>query len=236
LRDAIECQWPWYGTLTLDGECILVIPHKKAHLLTSGFLHIGDARAEQVVRVIRTSPTFLPRNAAETRLDYIQPIALAYIKHDDALLVLHRDASDRSDALRGRDVVWVGGHINLDDAVGPAPGQTDPDAISKGLRRELYEELPALPRNLRPELVGIVADDSTERSRIHLGLVHRVRIEDAWRASVIATGGDGVPRVAFMPIAELPTRLDRLEPWSQSIVTEHLNSDHEEAVLTIAQR
>jgi predicted NUDIX family phosphoesterase len=221
--------------VTREEECILVIPRKKASRLTSGFLPIGNLRADQIIMTIRTTPTFLPRHAAEITIDYIQPIALAYIEHDDSLLVLHRDAADRSDALRGRNVVWVGGHINLVDAWGPtSDGRGGPDAIFRGLQRELDEELRGLPPRYLPKLVGIVADDSSDRSRMHLGLVHGIRLNDDLAARAIAARSRGAPALAFVPIAELRARSGQLEPWSRSIVTGYLATDHELAAAPAA--
>jgi len=217
-------------------ECILVIPRTKLVSATVGFLSVEDTRARQIVRTIREDALFLPRSLAEANFSYVQPIALVYIEHDDAILVLRRDDRDHSDALRGRDVLWVGGHIEPVDRGDPGDldelddvgdtGAREGDVISQGLRREIGEELPNLPRDIEPELVGVVTDDTSERSRMHLGLVHRLRIEEAQVAREIVderhASGDGVVRPAFVPVAQLRAQPGLLEPWSLSILTDHL--------------
>lgn len=199
----------------MDGaadERILVIPRLAVADLEirSGFVRADASAARRFVAAIRTEGTFVLRDVAEREPEHIQPIALAYIEHDDRLLVLQRDHQDRSDALRGRDVLWVGGHIEAADA------QRGQDPIAAGLRREIEEELLVdLPADLRPELVGLVADDATPRSWLHVGLVHRVVIDDPAIGGA-ACGG------ALRPIDALLSECDRLEPWSLSILEEHL--------------
>jgi len=203
-----------------EQERILVIPRAKLGTTTVGFLSVGEASAQAILRTIREKGKFVRRKAAEADPGYVQPIALAYIEHDDAILVLRRDDQDHSAALRGRDVLWVGGHIervdrrNLADSAGR---RSDP--IAHGLRREISEELPKLPPDVEPELVGLVTDDTNDRSRMHLGLVHRLRIDDQLVAREIA--GDA-ERPAFLPVAQMLTDPGLLEPWSLSILTEHV--------------
>jgi predicted NUDIX family phosphoesterase len=211
--------------LKREQERILVVPVWTTRGLDVGFVPVEDERASEIVRAIRASRTFLDRDLAEADPQYVQPIALAYIVHDDSVLVLRRDVRDTSDALRGRDVLWVGGHIDRVDRDTDAE-QGGGDTISRAVQREVDEELPGLPPDLGRELVGLVTDDTTTRSRMHVGLVHRIRIEDGRQAHTIVdaghASGEHACRPAFVPVAELRAQPDLLEPWSRSILAQLL--------------
>jgi predicted NUDIX family phosphoesterase len=212
--------------LTRKQERILVIPRTATGELGGGFVPIEDDRAARIVDAICASHEFLDRSRAECDPERVQPIAIAYIAYDDSVLVLRRDGRDRSEALRGRDVLWVGGHIDSSDGDRHASDGGN-DIITQGIRREIDEELPTLPMDVDPELVGLVTDNGSVRSRLHLGLVHRVRIHDSGLARAVAAAGhvsgDDACRPAFVPITELRRQPDLLEPWSRSILALHLD-------------
>jgi predicted NUDIX family phosphoesterase len=197
-----------------EGQSVLVIPRAAMTRLsiTQGFVS-GAAVIEQLLHVISVAATLMLRTTAEQDPEYVQPIPLAYLQWGDRLLAVPGDDRDPADRLYGRCTVWVGGHV---DRVDVLPG----DAIGRALARELAEELPdvTLPE---PELVGVVVDGSTERSRMHLGVVHRILIEDPLLARAVERpngNANGEPRTVLLSVGALMADFDRLEPWSQFIL------------------
>jgi predicted NUDIX family phosphoesterase len=202
----------------MAAESVLVVPRAVVTDLQieSGFVS-DPAVVQAFLNATRTQGSFMPREEAERMPDYVQPIPLAYIRHGRRLLVLPGDDRDPSDRLYRRWAVWVGGHIEQSDAEGGDP-------IQAGLRRELVEELNVvgLPP---PELVGLVGDAGSVRSRMHLGVVHRLQVDDPVLAAALerpeATGENGFARTLLTDIDTLASSHVDMEPWSMFIIRDH---------------
>ncbi len=201
-------------------DCILVVPGQVVHQLpvTSGFVDDPDL-VRRVLDAVHLR-TFLPRQEAERDPGHVQPIALTYIVHEGRMLMLSCGGDDPSYRLYGKYALWVGGHIEKEDA------DSENGAIAECLRRELHEELELPEAALStPELVGLVLDDASQRTRMHLGLVHRAQLIDPAIARALrrpeGTDDDAPCGPALVPIDVLLAELEefeRLEAWSQAIV------------------
>ena len=213
------------ANITLDAleqflELILVVPRGlvDALALPRAGLVTDPGKVHQFLDAVRLEGQFIDRNSAESSQQYVQPIPIAYFWHDDRLLLLQRREANRYSRMHGKCTVWAGGHIRRDD------GGEDPilAALAREVEEELYlSELPDL------EVVGLVLDDSSPRSRIHIGIVHRVVLERptvAWamdgRDLTEFRGGSVTPHlVGAGGIASYTTQL---EEWSRTIVHDHL--------------
>lgn len=99
--------------------------------------------------------------------------------------------------------VGVGGHISREDAAGQ-------DLYRSGMLRELTEEM-IIDCPYQEELVGFIYDDSNAVGRVHLGVVHRLTLDQpAARARESELTDSG-----FVSVQSLKTQWERLETWSQ---------------------
>src|SRR5215471_1909945 len=207
----------WSKTMQHDPtERILVVRRADlADLPAAGFLPC-DRVVRRFLQSLCSRVQPMRRDVAERDPEHIQIVALAYVEHAGRLLVLPCDEGDASRELYGKHAIWFGGHVEARDP-----------SIVDGLRRELWEEL-GLPEGVltAPELVGLVRNDATPRSTMHVGVVHRVRALDtaitalARPERMLVSGRYQAEPVA---VETLWAQIGRLEPWSQFILR-HLRS------------
>ncbi len=102
--------------------------------------------------------------------------------------------------------VGVGGHISSIDAeVGPTH-----DVYREGMRRELDEEV-IIDTPYTETVAGLINDDETPVGQVHLGMVH---LCDVAEPNVQPREAD-IQGARFTPVADILTRLDDFESWSQ---------------------
>jgi predicted NUDIX family phosphoesterase len=195
----------------VGSEQVLVVPTKL--LRRSGYFQgfTGDVDRYIGTLLDSTHTSYRPRHEVETDPSYKQLIPYVLFRHEDEdgqkqLFQYTRGSKQDESRLRGRRSVGIGGHIATRDAV--ANGHVN--AFSEGMRRELAEEV-AIETPYRQRCVGLINDDETPVGRVHLGIVYLCDVE---RPSVYARESEIVDS-GFMPIEELPPRLDDFEMWSQ---------------------
>ena len=203
---------------------LLVVPEDMLAQLPAGDFVSDDTVVRQFLADVRGQGSLVNRDVAERDPRLIQLIALAYIEHRDGLVVLPRDETDASHKLYGKQAIWVGGHVEAQDCLGwrDHTGAVVANPITDGLRRELDEEL-GLEDDLLspPELVGLVRDSGSERSRMHLGIVFRAFARDDANAALAVPARmqvRGRCSAEVVSLAVLRARYERLEPWSRSIL------------------
>ena len=81
------------------------------------------------------------------------------------------------------------------------------------MRRELEEEV-IIETPYTETVVGLINDDETPVGQVHLGMVHLCDVEQPQRPPREADILDA----RFSPVAEILTRLDQFESWSQIAV------------------
>lgn len=200
-------------------ELILVVPREAIEatgVLTDGLIQDGDVIARFLAVAGRTAKVML-RERAENDPRWLQPIPLAYIRWRDQILTVPGADRDPTDRLYRHPVTWVGGHV---DVIADAETGTFEEIMRRTLSRELTEELPTVPP-YPASLVGLVWDSSTERSRMHLGIVHRIAIpaeDGAYAGSLERPLGTAEQLATLMVPKDFVVRHD-MEPWSRSIVT-----------------
>ena len=121
---------------------------------------------EGVERVIRNASFFMPRRDVEDDPSFQQIIPYLVFRHRDRYLLTRRLKASSERRLRQLYSLGVGGHIN--------PGDVDRgDPVQDGLRREWEEEV-VYSGTTRSRLLGLINDDSSPVSRVHLGVVFLV--------------------------------------------------------------
>ena len=117
-------------------------------------------------RVIREKHDFKPRAQVEDDPTYQQIIPYVVFRHGDRYLLTHRLRASSERRLRKQYSLGVGGHINPTDL-----GAGDP--ILDGLRREWEEEV-IYDGRFEARLLGLLNEDSSPVSKVHLGVVFLV--------------------------------------------------------------
>jgi predicted NUDIX family phosphoesterase len=113
--------------------------------------------------VIRERHFFKPRSEVEDDPTFQQIIPYVVFRHGDHYFLTHRLRASSEKRLLKQYSLGVGGHIN--------PGDLEAgDPILDGLKREWQEEVNYDGR-FEARLIGLLNDDSSPVSKVHLGVV-----------------------------------------------------------------
>jgi predicted NUDIX family phosphoesterase len=195
---------------------VLVVPRSeiaRIGLAATGLRVDADA-ADRFCKVVRQKGRLMSRRLAERDSSVVQPIPLACVQHDRMLLALPGDDRERGDRLLDCYALWVGGHVEDQD-------RSTGDPVAACLSRELREELSTLPLPT-PELVGLVSDQRSSRSRQHIGIVHHIVVDDLATARALAEPPNREHRGCARTVLIDPEQLaiHSWEPWSQFLLDE----------------
>ena len=123
-------------------------------------------RLDQHQAVIREKHFFMTRAEVEDDPSYQQIIPYVVFRHGDRYLLTHRLRASSERRLRKQYSLGVGGHIN--------PGDLEAgDPIHDGLKREWEEEV-VYEGRFETTLLGLLNDESSPVSKVHLGVVFLV--------------------------------------------------------------
>jgi predicted NUDIX family phosphoesterase len=128
-----------------------------------GFVSDGLERHQ---KVIREQHFFMARADVEDDPKYQQIIPYVVFRHDNRYLLTHRLRASSERRLRKQYSLGVGGHINPGDLEGGDP-------IQDGLKREWEEEV-IYDGSFEAHLIGLLNDESSPVSKVHLGVVFLV--------------------------------------------------------------
>lgn len=113
--------------------------------------------------VVREHHFFKPRSEVEDDPSFQQIIPYVVFRHGDHYFLTHRLRASSEKRLRKQYSLGVGGHIN--------PGDLHAgDPILDGLKREWQEEV-IYDGRFEARLIGLLNDDSSPVSKVHLGVV-----------------------------------------------------------------
>jgi predicted NUDIX family phosphoesterase len=126
---------------------------------------IGEG-LERYQKVIREQSFFMPRAEVEEDPAYQQIIPYVVFRHGDRYFLTRRLRASTEKRLRQLYSLGVGGHINPGDL-------NNGDPILDGLRREFEEEV-VYSGSIDVTLLGLINDDSSPVSRVHLALAFLV--------------------------------------------------------------
>ena len=151
--------------MTAATEQVLCV--KREDIFPDGAWHgfVSD-RLERHQAVIREHHFFMARAKVEDDPNYQQIIPYVVFRHGESYFLTHRLRASSERRLRKQYSLGVGGHINPGDL-----GAGDP--IQDGLKREWEEEV-IYDGSFEAKLIGLLNDDSSPVSKVHLGVVFLV--------------------------------------------------------------
>ena len=161
--------------------------------------------------VIRAHHTFKPRAEVEDDPSYQQIIPYVVFRHGNLYLLTHRLRASSERRLRKQYSLGVGGHINPGDLEGGDP-------IQDGLKREWEEEVIYQGR-FEAKLLGLLNDESSPVSKVHLGVVFLVDGDSPDIAIRETTKLAG----QLLTLDEMRIYYLEMESWSQMVYDRLLN-------------
>jgi predicted NUDIX family phosphoesterase len=154
---------------------------------------------------------FAPRKYIEAMENYKQIIPYIVLTHDNKLVVYQRTSSGGEGRLHDKYSIGFGGHIGLEDVVLNDQHALDIWAtIETAGTREVAEELDH-PPVINKARVGVLYDDGSPVSRVHLGIVEFWELDN----DRVTTAEEAVAQVRLMGKGELTNLADKMEDWSQ---------------------
>jgi predicted NUDIX family phosphoesterase len=146
-----------------------------------GFQPIARDATDAFLRRAAQQARFEPRPVAETTPAWKQWIPYCLLRCDAAepggepgVFLVQRTRGQGEARLHGAWSIGLGGHVEPEDAVGDHSWrERGADFFARSLLRELREELDWRLEELpKPQLVGLINDDSTEVGSVHAGLAY----------------------------------------------------------------
>ncbi|MDQ2944098.1 MAG: NUDIX hydrolase [Candidatus Dormibacteraeota bacterium] len=155
--------------------------------------------------LIRERHFFMSRAAVENDPSYQQIIPYVVFRHDTRYFLTHRLRASSEKRLRKQYSLGVGGHINPKDLDAGDP-------ILDGLRREWSEEV-VYDGRFEAQLIGLLNDDSSPVSKVHLGVVFLV---DGDSPSISIRETDKLAG-ELLTLEEMRIYYLGMESWSQMV-------------------
>ncbi|GAB5404777.1 MAG: phosphoesterase [Aureliella sp.] len=195
----------------MSEEEVLVIPEGRLALLGnfSGFRPFNQEALDALL-----NPDFMefrPRSTVEEDPTFKQLIPYALLQTEDSAGVsvfqYTRGKGQGEKRLHALRSIGIGGHISREDADGD-------DLYRSGMLRELNEEV-VLDTEYEEELVGFIYDDSSPVGRVHLGVVHRLKLH----SPAVKNREADIAESGFVPVRDMLKSLDAFETWSQICLT-----------------
>ena len=185
-------------------ESVLVVPRTVIDPLCHG---VFTPEVAPVEKAVLENCRFLARNIAETDYQFKQVIPYVVVRHEDRTLLIWRTNKQTEARLHNLYSLGVGGHINDTDI----PSASS-NIILTGMRREFNEEI-AVESEQSCELVGIINDDSTDVSRVHMGFVFVLRTS----TPQFTIMEPGKYTAAWKTSEELAMHYAQMESWAQIV-------------------
>lgn len=192
-----------------NDEQILVIP--SSFLFEIGEINGFSHEIDKFLTPILASDQlcFKPRSQMETDPSFKQLIPYVILQHIDdtgttRIFTYTRGSGHGERRLHTKKSIGIGGHINKQDVdYGNHP-------YFEGMERELDEEVKIGAAYVNKQ-VGLIYDPSNEVGRVHLGIVHILKLSD----QNVLPNEDDISESGFLTIGELRENHEQLETWSQ---------------------
>lgn len=158
---------------------------------------------------------FKERDKVEQDPSWIQIIPQALVVYNNKILVNKRLKKQTETRLHDKFSLSIGGHLNPEDNFYPHL-----DIIQMGLFREVSEEI-ILDIPFSTKYMGLVYDDSSEVSKVHLGVWFLLTpISDT-----IEINEKDKMEAFFSNIEELENFKDNFESWANIIYTHYIKNN-----------
>lgn len=180
-------------------ELVLVVPRRLVPAF-QGFLPFGKPGVLDLVAQGR----FMARSQAEHDEDWKQIIPYAVFMAGNRIFKYRRGAKGGESRLFGLVSIGVGGHMSACDA--DDQGRLYDTAFARELSEEV--EMADLVSN---DVRGLINDDSNPVGRVHLGVVHLMRVA----APLVRSREDELVDDGFASPADLHSRPADLETWAR---------------------
>ncbi|MCR4348058.1 MAG: NUDIX domain-containing protein [Sulfuricaulis sp.] len=208
-------------------EDVLTLPksHVSAFFKTGDCIHVDSTK--ELIHLYESKGEYLPRSDVEKDNTRVQALPVVVVRNASGdVLRLRRREKQTDDLLHDKVVIWAGGHVRKEDAVGGS-------SISQCMVRELEEELRLRVQASALKPLGAIYVDVGERSSKHVAIVHE------WRAmtddvAVALSNSEFFERRgtslsgSFATLDELAIDVEGKklhEAWSDYIVREFLAKD-----------
>ncbi|RPK20024.1 hypothetical protein [Paenibacillus xylanexedens] len=204
-------------------EIIVVVPRnelfKNEKLAFQGTLLNDGESVSQGMEIINNMENHygtMRRGDAEVDVDFKQPIPYAVIRRGDKIFVYKRLAGGGETRLHDKLSIGVGGHMNdmPEEEKALIEDFSFYTLLTDNLERELSEELEIGPGARETEIIGLINDDSQEVSKVHIGVLVVIDIEE----DVTVEVNEPEQLEGFwLSITDLmkPEVHSKLESWSQ---------------------
>lgn len=140
---------------------------------------------DSFVENIQEHAAYIPRAHAETNEAYKQIIPYMIFTFEKKIFVMQRKSTASEQRLANKYSLGIGGHIRQEDII-------DNDIFSWA-KREFEEEV-SYNGSLKISKLGVLNDDSTEVSKVHLGMVlllqgdnENIQIKDEHKNGMLLT-------------------------------------------------
>lgn len=182
-------------------------------VLTTNQLYrfIDGNEKDELYELALSRHLFLEREFAETDFSSRQLIPYAILRHENSVYVLERTSKQSEKRLHNKLSIGIGGHINPIDLNGGK------DIIENCLNREINEEV-IISGSYTTDFIGIIIDNSTEVSKVHLGIAFEIFLNDPFvevREYDKMSGN-------WLELNEIIEQFKRFETWSQIALNHYL--------------
>lgn len=152
---------------------------------------------------------FLPRKFVESDSTFKQVIPYAIIVHAGNVFSYRRGKLLGEKRLLGQRSIGVGGHITSSDR------SLFVKTYEEGMLRELREEV-NISSKFENRIEAFINDDSNDVGRVHLGIVHIVRVMN----HEVAPKEKSMNEAGFVPSKRLVETIGEYENWSKMCISE----------------
>ncbi len=190
-----------------SAERVLVVPTAIFH--EAGIFQGFSPRVEHYVPRL-LDPRHLryrPRSEMESDPNFKQIVPYVVMKWRDQVFAYTRGKKATETRLQALRSIGVGGHISAEDAgLFESPYR---EAMFREVAEEVYLDSPYEER-----CIGLINDDSTPVGQVHLGIVHVFELT----APKVKRREQALTQAGFVTLAELRTRREEFETWSQFLL------------------
>lgn len=214
-------------------ENILSCRKETIRTVFQGDTFVDRVAAEMLVEQFSTGDTsnFMPRDYVEEDDSRVQALPIVVVRNGSGdVLRLRRRERDKQNPLHDKVVIWAGGHVRQEDAIGGDP-------IRQCAKRELEEELRLQIQPSDLNLLGAVYFENGGSTSKHVAIAYE------WRAqtddvSIVLSRSEFFERRgtslsgSFAPVVELaaevqkePDKCNLKEAWSVELIRRCLGVD-----------